>query len=127
MNKKLILGILILFFTSRVEAQSIELVNKAVISFYGVTAFVDVATTEYGLGKGIVHETNPIQKIFTDKGPVWSGIAKGSMHVGIGYLLIKYHDSSDVRVKRITLVSAIGLSVAQLFVDINNAKAITKN
>ncbi len=92
------------------------------ITAYAITAAVDLSTTQYGLGKGIVHEANPIQKYFTDKGPVVSGIAKASMHVGVVWYLKKRHEYNPKAV----LWTTIGLIGAQVLVDYNNYKAINK-
>lgn len=117
--KFLSLILIFLFIPSRIEAQSEGIIHATVAS-YGVAAFVDTATTEYGLGKGIVHEANPIQKYFTDNGPVVAGIAKGSMHITIGYFLLRYHQEHP---KIIFWTTAL-LTGAQVWVDYSNAKVI---
>lgn len=116
-----LVALILLLIPSSALAQSDNILH-GVIASYGVAAFVDVATTEYGLGKGIVHEANPIQKWATDRGPVVVGLAKGSMHVGIGYFLLKYHEKN----RKLALASAIGLLAAQVVVDYSNAKVINK-
>ena len=121
--KSIIFG-LVLLTASNVSAQDkLQVPNHLVLSGYAVAAFVDTATTEYGLGKGTVHEANPIQKYFTDKGPVWSGIAKGSMHVGIGYILLRNHKDHG----KLTLISGCTLLALQVIVDVSNARTIGKN
>lgn len=102
-----------------VSAQS-EMVNHLTIASYGIAAFVDISTTEYGLGRGIVREANPIQKYFTDHGPVAAGIAKGTMHVGIGYILLRYHKQHP---KLVFWCTAL-LTGAQVFVDYSNSRFI---
>jgi len=117
---KIILIILFVLVPSLVQAQSQKVIDWT-IAIYGVAAFVDVSTTQYGLGKGIVTEANPPQKYFTDKGPVWSGIAKGSMHTGIIYMMLKYRKSEH---KRLVFASIALLTAAQIAVDVSNAKVI---
>lgn len=99
-----------------------ETVTHILFGAYTISAFTDVATTQYGLGKGIVYEANPTQRYFTNHGPVVSGIAKGSMHFAIGYFLFRKHDKNPKAV----LASIALLTAAQIAVDYSNARVINR-
>ena len=125
--KQLLIVILLLIPHCGYSQTIPEGILHGVIGAYGVAAFTDTSLTEYGLGKGIVHEANPLQKWATDKGPVWAGISKGTEHVLLGYLLLKFHNSGDDKTKKIILATAIGLTAFQTWVDYSNAKVISKS
>ncbi len=114
---KFLFTTLLLMIASNVNAQSL---NVVLIGSYSVSATVDIATTQYGLGKGTVREANPIQKFFTDRGPVWSGIAKGTMHTSVGYFLTRNREKHPKLVRWSTII----LTSAQIYVDIHNARTI---
>lgn len=86
-----------------------------------VSAFVDVSTTSYGYGKGIVHEANPILKPIVDHSNIFTAMAvKGSLHVGVSWLILdKYKDHP-----KLAVISTIGLMTAQTYVDYRNIKTI---
>lgn len=99
-----------------------EIFAPILFGAYSISAIVDVSLTQYGLGKGIVYEANPVQRYFTDRGPVVSGIAKGSMHFAIGYFLFKRKDSNPKAV----MLSLVLLTAANIAVDISNNKQINR-
>lgn len=118
----------LLLLTSAREsfAQSLtktEAATHLLFGAYTVSAFTDVSLTQYGLGKGIVYEANPIQRYFTNQGPAVSGIAKGSMHFAIGYYLFRKHERNPKKV----LLSLALLTAAQIAVDVSNYHQINKN
>lgn len=99
-----------------------ETATHLLFGVYTVAAFTDVSLTQYGLGKGIVYEANPVQRYFTNQGPLASGIAKGAMHFGVGYFLFRKHDKNPKGV----LISIALLSAAQIAVDYSNYRQIRK-
>lgn len=118
-----ILTLLILLVTashSSADELPVDKLKVFLLGTYAVSATVDVATTQYGLGKGVVVEANPVQKFFTDQGPVVSGIAKSSMHFAIGYYLHKHYDRKAAK------IALVGLIAAQVVVDYHNAKVISQ-
>lgn len=126
--RAIFLCILVISLTSAREsfAQSLtktEATTHVLFGAYTISAFTDVSLTQYGLGKGIVYEANPIQRYFTNQGPAVSGIAKGAMHFSIGYLLFRQHNKHPKEV----LLSIALLTAAQVAVDISNYKQINKN
>jgi hypothetical protein len=62
------------------------------IAAHVVSEFADVATTEYALGTGKFHESNPILKWATQD-PIPMAIIKGSFTAGTSLLLLKLHHS----------------------------------
>lgn len=98
-----------------------EKINKYIIAGYGVAAGVDIATTQYGLGAKVVVEANPLQRYFTNQGPVVSSVAKGSMHA---LIILMLHKKAKDNPKAV-LFTSIGLLAAQTFVDYRNAKVIS--
>lgn len=97
-----------------------EKLNKYTIGGYGVAAGVDIATTQYGLGARIVVEANPLQRYFTDHGPVVSGIVKSTMHAGIIYSMLRYKDKHP----KVVFVYSLALLAGQVYVDAHNASVI---
>ncbi len=90
------------------------------VGAYMTTAFVDVATTEYGLGRGTVREVNPLFVPIANKGPVVAGLAKGLVHTGVAALLLSDHKHHPKR----AFWLAVALTGMQLTVDIHNARVM---
>ena len=101
----------------------VKVITPILFGTYSIAAVTDVSLTQYGLGKGSVREANPFQRYFTDKGPLTSGIAKGSMHFAIGYFLYRKKDTN----RKAVIISLITLSMAQIAVDYSNYKQINKH
>lgn len=101
------------------EAQT-KTANHIVFAAYGVSALVDLSTTEYGLGKHVTKEANPFFKPFTDRGPVAAGIAKGAAVAGNSFIFMKLHKEHP----KATFWTALTITVAQTYIDYKNIQAI---
>jgi len=88
---------------------------------YITAAFAADSVTSYGIGKGTVHEANPILRpIVEQRGPVVAMTVKGAMHAGISLLILKYHKDAPKRTFWIT----VGLTAAQVAVDALNVRTV---
>lgn len=124
--RAIFLSLILLLCARESLAQSLtktEATTHIVFGAYTIAAFTDVSLTQYGLGKGIVYEANPVQRYFTNQGPAVSGIAKGSMHFAIGYFLFRKHAKHPKEV----LLSLALLTAGQIAVDVSNYHQINKN
>jgi hypothetical protein len=72
--------------------------NDYLIAGIAITGVVDTYSSGYGIGKGIVHESNPALKWAADQ-PLVFGLVKGTWYAAVLFILNKYKDSHPDLVK----------------------------
>ncbi len=92
----------------------------AAIGAYMVAGFVDIASTEYGVGRNVAHEANPLFRPAVERGPFTAGLVKGTAHTALAWWLLRSHAAHPTR----ALWIAAALAGAQIAVDVSNARAI---
>lgn len=89
-----------------------------------MSAFVDTTITAFAYGKGGFHESNftlaPIAKRW---GIVPAMTVKSAEHVAISWFILSKAKDHD----KLAMWSAIGLMVAQTYVDYRNIKTLNAN
>lgn len=103
------------------EAQAQDsMFTDALLASYVVAGFTDTAQTAYCLGARTCREANPVMRWAIDQSSVPVAMtAKGALHVGITYVLHKYHKDHPRTVRWVAVV----LTAAQLAVVVLNTKA----
>jgi hypothetical protein len=114
--------LVLIILPSPATAQS-ERATHLALGTYMTTAFLDTSITSYYVGQGTVHEANPaLRPIVERHGIVAAMTVKGAMHVGIAALILHYHKDAPKRTFWIT----VGLTAAQLAVDVANVRTVRR-
>lgn len=91
----------------------------AVLAAHVVAQTVDVATTEYALGRGVGREANPAMR-WAARAPVRMGLAKGGYAAASSWALLVLHK----RHPRAALIAGIASTAVGVVVSARNARAI---
>lgn len=117
------LPVALLVLVATVPASAQDRRTPIAIGAYMTAGFWDAAGTAYCHGKGTCREVNPLLAPLVDRrGVVPAMTVKGAMHVGISAWLL--HDRHK-HPKR-AFWTAVGLTAAQVAVNIGNARRLTR-